>query len=407
MPLRTSALPADTQSDRTDESRLDPLLIARPDRSSYTLLNLRLKLSLQFFAEEGPGGEKTEEATPKKLEDARKEGQVAKSQELTTAVALIMLFAIIKVFVSFITDGFADSFRLMYGSIETYSKEVFNSAYATAYMHEALTEVLIICLPMFASAVVAAIVVNALQVKWKPTAKPLMPKASKISPLKGFKRIFSKDKLFDLLKAIVKILLVGYMTYSTLVDEADTINILYDIELFTAVMLVGDIVLNMGIKISLVFLIIGIVDYIYQRLKFLREMRMSKQEIKDEFKQTEGDPKIKGQIRQKMRDASRRRMMQKLPEADVVITNPTHLACAIKYDKDIGTAPILIAKGADFLAQRIKEVARENFIPIVENKPLARMLYHNVEIDEEIPEELYKMTAEVLAYVYAMEGREA
>ena len=183
MPLRTSALPADTQSDRTDESWPDPLLIARPDRSSYTLLNLRLKLSLQFFAEEGPGGEKTEEATPKKLEDARKEGQVAKSQELTTAVALIMLFAIIKVFVSFITDGFADSFRLMYGSIETYSKEVFNSAYATAYMHEALTEVLIICLPMFASAVVAAIVVNALQVKWKPTAKPLMPKASKISPL--------------------------------------------------------------------------------------------------------------------------------------------------------------------------------------------------------------------------------
>ena len=361
---------------------------------------IMLRMSLQFFAEEGPGGEKTEEATPKKLEDARKEGQVAKSQELTTAVALIMLFAIIKVFVSFITDGFADSFRLMYGSIETYSKEVFNSAYATAYMHEALTEVLIICLPMFASAVVAAIVVNALQVKWKPTAKPLMPKASKISPLKGFKRIFSKDKLFDLLKAIVKIVLVGYMTYSTLTEEADTINILYDIELFTAVMLVGDIVLNMGIKISLVFLVIGIVDYIYQRLKFLREMRMSKQEIKDEFKQTEGDPKIKGQIRQKMRDASRRRMMQKLPEADVVITHPTHLACAIKYDKDIGTAPILIAKGADFLAQRIKEVARENFIPIVENKPLARALYASVEIGETLPPELYKAVAEVLAYVY-------
>ncbi len=366
-----------------------------------------LRLSLQFFAEEGPGGEKTEEATPKKLDDARKEGQVAKSQELTTAVALILLFTIIKVFVSFITDGFADSFRLVYGSLETYSKDVFNTAYATAYMHEALTEVLIICLPMFTAAVVAAIVVNALQVKWKPTAKPLMPKASKISPLKGFKKIFSKDKIFDLLKAVAKILLVGYMTYSTLKDEAGTINILYDIELFTAVMLIGDIVLNMGIKISLVFIVLGIVDYIYQKMKFNKEMRMSKQEIKDEFKQTEGDPKIKGQIRQKMRDASRRRMMQKLPEADVVITNPTHLACAIKYDKDVGTAPILIAKGADFLAQRIKEVARENFIPIVENKPLARMLYHNVEIDEEIPEELYKMTAEVLAYVYAMQGREA
>ncbi|MCR4721094.1 MAG: flagellar biosynthesis protein FlhB [Lachnospiraceae bacterium] len=399
MRLHTSVLPVDGEEifHRDIET-----FGATEEREYY-----RLRLKLQFFAEEGPGGEKTEEATPKKLEDARKEGQVARSQELTTAVALIMVFAIIKVFVSFITDGFSDSFKLMYGSIETYSKEVFNSAYATAYMQEALTEVLIICLPMFTAAVAAAIIVNALQVKWKPTAKPLKPKASKISPLKGFKKIFSKDKIFDLIKAIVKIALVGYMTYSTLKDEADTINILYDIDLLPAIMLIGDIVLNMGIKISLVFLVIGVVDYIYQKMKFSREMRMTKQEIKDEFKQTEGDPKIKGQIRQKMRDASRRRMMQKLPEADVVITNPTHLACAIKYDRDIGTAPVLIAKGADFLAQRIKEVARENFIPIVENKPLARMLYHNVELDEEIPEELYKMTAEVLAYVYAMEGREA
>ena len=143
----------------------------------------------------------------------------------------------------------------------------------------------------------------------------------------------------------------------------------------------------------------------YQKYKFARDMRMSKQEIKDEFKQTEGDPKIKGQIRQKMREASQRRMMQKLPEADVVITNPTHLACAIKYDKEIAEAPILLAKGADFLAERIKEVARENFIPIVENKPLARMLYHNVDIDEQIPEELYQMTAEVLSYVYSINGK--
>ena len=132
---------------------------------------------------------------------------------------------------------------------------------------------------------------------------------------------------------------------------------------------------------------------------------MTKQEIKDEYKQTEGDPKIKGQIRQKMREASQRRMMQKLPEADVVITNPTHLACAIKYDRETAEAPVLIAKGADYLAQKIKETAREHFIPIVENKPLARMLYHNVELDEEIPQELYQMTAEVLAYVYSINGK--
>lgn len=373
----------------------------------YSLTYRRaLMLDLQFFAEEGPGGEKTEEPTPKKLEDARKEGQVARSQELTTAVGLITLFALLKIIVSVLADSFSESFNLFYGSMDTYAHDVFNSGYATAFVNEAMTQILIICLPIFAAAIAAAIIINALQVKWKPTAKPLKPKFSKISPMKGFKRMFSKEKLFDLLKAVVKIALVGYMTYSTLVDEADTINILYDIDLFPAVMLIGNIVINMGIKISIVFLVIGVADYIYQRIKFTRDMRMTKQEIKDEFKQTEGDPKIKGQIRQKMREASRRRMMQRLPEADVVITNPTHLACAIKYDRETQKAPILIAKGADFLAQRIKEVARENFIPIVENKPLARMLYHNVELEEEIPEELYQMTAEVLAYVYSLEGKE-
>lgn len=373
----------------------------------YSLTYRRaLMLDLQFFAEEGPGGEKTEEPTPKKLEDARKEGQVARSQELTTAVGLITLFALLKIIVSVLADSFSESFNLFYGSMDTYAHDVFNSGYATAFVNEAMTQILIICLPIFAAAIAAAIIINALQVKWKPTAKPLKPKLSKISPMKGFKRMFSKEKLFDLLKAVVKIALVGYMTYSTLVDEADTINILYDIDLFPAVMLIGNIVINMGIKISIVFLVIGVADYIYQKIKFTRDMRMTKQEIKDEFKQTEGDPKIKGQIRQKMREASRRRMMQRLPEADVVITNPTHLACAIKYDRETQKAPILIAKGADFLAQRIKEVARENFIPIVENKPLARMLYHNVELEEEIPEELYQMTAEVLAYVYSLEGKE-
>ena len=255
------------------------------------------------------------------------------------------------------------------------------------------------------ASVTVAILVNALQVGWKPTGKPLQPNVSKISPLNGFKRLFKLDKLVDLLKAVLKVGLVGYIAYSTFIDQVGIVNLVYDLTLFGAVIYVGNIVINFGLKVSAVFLIIGIADFMYQKYKFSKEMRMSKQEIKDEFKQTEGDPKIKGQIRQKMREASQRRMMQKLPEADVVITNPTHLACAIKYDKEIAEAPILLAKGADFLAERIKEVARENFIPIVENKPLARMLYHNVELDEQIPEELYQMTAEVLSYVYSISGR--
>lgn len=214
--------------------------------------------------------------------------------------------------------------------------------------------------------------------------------------------MFSLDKLVELVKSIIKIGLIGYIAYSTLVDSVPIVNILYDIDLREAIALIGDLVINFGLKCSLIYLLVGVADFMYQKFKFAKDMRMTKQEIKEEYKQTEGDPKIKGQIRQKMREASQRRMMKKLPEADVVITNPTHLACAIKYDKEEAEAPVLIAKGADYLAKKIRELAAEYDIPIVENKPLARMLYHNVEPDEQIPQELYQMTAEVLAYVYSL-----
>lgn len=363
-----------------------------------------LPMNLQFFAD-GDGGEKTEEATPKKLDDARKEGQVAKSQELVTAFSLIALFGTLKVFTGYLAEGFVDNFSQIYGEIEVYAHESFDRNYAAAFLNSAMGRILIIALPMMAAAVLVALATNALQVGWHPTAKPLEPKFSKINPINGFKRMFSLDKLVELLKAVLKIAVVGIIAYTTFRDQIGIVSVVYGLELWEAIMLIGNIVINFGLKVSIVFLIIGVADFLYQKLKFAKDMRMTKQEIKDEFKQTEGDPKIKGQIRQKMREASQRRMMQKLPEADVVITNPTHLACAIKYDKEIAEAPVLIAKGADYLAQRIKEIARENYIPIVENKPLARMLYHNVELDEQIPEELYQMTAEVLAYVYSINGK--
>jgi flagellar biosynthetic protein FlhB len=365
----------------------------------------RLKMNLQFFAEEGEGGEKTEEATPKKLDDARKEGQVARSHELVTAFSLIALFGSLKIFMNYLVTHFVDCFSLIYNSIEVYSEGVFERNFGAMYLNESLKRVLLIAFPMLAAAFVIGFAVNVFQVQWKPTTKPLEPKFSKLDPIKGFKRMFSLDKLVELLKALIKIAVVGYLAYSTFKDQVGIVSLVYGLDLFPAVMLIGNIVINFGLKVSVVFLVVGVADYIYQKFKFAKDMRMTKQEIKDEYKQTEGDPKIKGQIRQKMREASQRRMMQKLPEADVVITNPTHLACAIKYDRETAEAPVLIAKGADYLAQKIKEKARENFIPIVENKPLARMLYHNVELDEEIPQELYQMTAEVLAYVYSINGK--
>jgi len=361
-------------------------------------------MRLQFYAD-GGGADKTEEATPKKLTDARKEGQVARSQELSTAVMLLAFFVTVKVFVGFIGESFLGGFKDVYQSIDVYTSDEFGPATATAFIQDGLLDVMWICLPVFAVAVVAAFVVTVAQVKWKVTAKPLKPKFSKFSPINGFKRMFSKDKLFELIKDVVKIALIFYVAYSDLKDAADSVVILYDLSLYQAVLFIGDFVIGLGIKLSAIYLIVGAADYIYQKLKFKRDMRMSKQEVKDEYKQQEGDPQVKGRIKSKMREVSQRRMMQKLPEADVVITNPTHFACAIQYDKEKAAAPVLIAKGADHLAQKIKEVAKEHNVPIVENKPLARMLYYNVEVDAEIPQELYQMTAEVLAYVYQLKNK--
>lgn len=364
-----------------------------------------LEYNLQFFAKDGEGGEKTEPATPKKLEKAREEGQVAKSMDLNTAILLIVLFGGLKVFGGYIVDRFFGLYRLFFGSIELYAKEEFHVGRAMTLFREGMMEIVWISLPIMAFAVLGAFVVNVVQVKWKVSLKPLQPKPSKINPINGFKRMFSKDKLFDLLKAVLKIGILFYVVYISIKDEWGIIKNIYQLELYNAVQLIVDLALNVAFKICIVFLVLAFADWAYQKHKFSTDMKMTKQEVKDEYKNTEGNPQIKGQIRRKMQEASRRRMMQELPEADVVITNPTHLAVALKYDKEVAEAPVVVAKGADYLAGKIKEVANANHIEIVENKPLARMLYHNVELGEQIPPELYQMVAEILAYVYGLQGK--
>lgn len=366
---------------------------------------LLLEYNLQFFAKDGEGGEKTEPATPKKLEKAREEGQTPKSQDLNTAILLFVLFLCLRVFGGFMLDRIYQSFHFFYNGISEYSREEFTVARAEGLLIYGLEDIVIICLPILAFSFLGAFIVNVVQVKWKITMKPLMPKPSKISPISGMKRMFSKDKLFELLKAVLKVGILFYVVYSSLKDEWGLILNIYQLELLQAVVLIVDTVLGISFKISAVFLVLAFADWMYQKHKFNNEMKMTKQEVKDEYKNTEGNPQIKGQIRRKMQEASRRRMMQELPEADVVITNPTHLAVALKYDKEEAEAPIVIAKGADYMAARIREVAKENKIEIVENKPLARMLYHNVELGEPIPPELYQMVAEILAYVYGLQGK--
>ena len=364
-----------------------------------------LSYDLQLFAKEGQDGEKTEEPTAKKLEDARKKGQVMRSTEVVTAATLLAFFFMLKIFVGFIGNRFMTSFRQTIGFISDYTSEPFTLNTARTIIRGSFWNIIVAAFPIMIVGFVVTIVAIVFQVKWKVTAEPLKPKFDKFNPVTGMKRLFSKDKIMDLFKSIAKVVILAYVVYSYLKNQWPLIYKMYSYTLPQAIAVIGDTVINVGIRISALFAVIALFDLFYQKWKYHQDMMMSKQEVKDEYKNSEGDPKVKSQQKQRMQQASQRRMMQDLPNADVVITNPTHLAVTIKYDKDTNEAPVVVAKGADYLAQKIKDRARENAIEIVENKPLARMLYHNVEIGAEIPPELYQMVAEVLAYVYSLTGR--
>ncbi len=362
-----------------------------------------LAYNLQWFAKDGEGGEKTEPATAKKLRDAREDGKVTKSRELTAAFDVIVLFLVLKIFISFVGERLIGAFSYVYDRMPEFlevNKTGVSSVAVSHFMADILLQITITILPFILFGFVITFLVSVLQVGWKVTVKPLKPNLSKFNPINGFKRIISKDSLFELFKSIVKIIVIFLVAYNRVKGHKEEIFILYEIPLNQAIALIGSIIIDTGLYIGYVYLIVGIVDFLYQKHKFNEDMKMTKQEVKDEFKNTEGDPQIKGRQRRRMMETSQRRMMQDVPKADVVITNPTHLAVAIKYDADVNTAPVVLAKGEEYVAQKIKEVARENNIEIVENKPLARMLYHNVDIGAEIPPELYQAVAEVLATIY-------
>ena len=362
-----------------------------------------LEYNLQFFAKDGPGGEKTEEPTSKKLEDARKEGQVAKSKELVSACELLATFALLSFWVQNMGKYFIGNIYDVYSQIPEFIKlhdgQVPEMSFRMMFI-EMMQRVLLIMAPFLIVGFLIAVIVNLIQVKWKPTSKPLRPKFSKFNPVSGVKRLFSKDSLVELLKSILKIVVIGYVVYDYLRKHEIPLKLFYDIPLNQAIQEIGSLVIQLGFRISLFYLIVAIGDYVYQKVKFKNDMKMTKQEVKDEFKNTEGDPVIKGQQRKRMQEASQRRMMQDVPKADVVITNPTHFAVAVKYDAQKNDAPVVVAKGQDYVAQKIKEIARDNNIRIVENKPLARMLFHNVDLGAEIPPELYRSVAEILAMIY-------
>lgn len=352
--------------------------------------------NLQFFAE-GQGGEKTEKPTPKKRQKAREEGQVARSNEVTTTLLLVVMFSAIKLIGPISVSRLLALYKEM---MSLFNIENITIEYAHELFKHIAISTLWIVIPYLGIAFAVGFLSNIMQVGWKPTLKPMKPKFNKINPISGLKRMFSFKTIIELIKSIIKIAIILLIVYLTIKDYEKLILIIYDLSIFSAYGLILDICLDIGIKVGMFFVFVAAIDFAYQKYSLEKQLKMTKQEVKEEHKEAEGNPEIKAKIRQKMREASMRRMMQDLPKADVIITNPTHFAVAISYDENSSTAPMVIAKGADLLAAKIKEVGRENNIEIVENKPLARTLYYTVEIGDEIPPELYQTVAEVLAFVY-------
>jgi len=359
-------------------------------------MTLIVGVNLQHF-----GGEKTEQATSKKRDEARKEGQVVQSKDMSSAVSLLAVFFGIDAFKEYIISTFLEYYNVIADVMEN-PDQLSEVSYALKLMGFSIQTMLAIVLPVLAVALVTGVVMSYLQVGALLSIKAIQPKLSKISPINGFKRLFSMRSIVEFLKSILKAIILLYITGSYLLSRQNDIMMVFDMNVYQITAIMWDIILNLMIRAVIVLLILGVADYVYKKWQNEKDLMMSKQEIKDEYKMTEGDPQLKGKIKQKQREISMGRMMAEVPKADVIITNPSHFAVALQYDTEQGDAPKVVAKGKDLIARNIRKIAEENEVPIVENKPLARALYAEVELGQFIPEELYHAVAEVLAYVYKL-----
>ncbi|HEX3031776.1 MAG TPA: flagellar biosynthesis protein FlhB [Bacillota bacterium] len=360
-------------------------------------LDYRIPLNLQLFA-----GEKTEEATPKRKQEARKKGQVAKSQEFNSAVVLLAGFAALGMFSPFIYKQIMQFTNLMLGTLNREDLTVNSLA---ALFQQASVVTILAMLPVVGATLLAGVVANYAQVGVMFSPEALSMKLERLNPLEGLKRMLSLRSVAELIKSLLKIAMVGLLAYRTISANFSTFPKMIDMSISASVAFLGGLALQIGLEAAVLLLVLAIFDYLFQRFEFNKSLRMSKQEIKEEYKQVEGNPQVKGKIREKMRRMSMQRMMQEIPKADVVITNPTHFAVALRYDGETMAAPEVVGKGQDLMAQRIKEIAREHDVTIVENKPLAQALFKVTEIGDTVPPDLFQAVAEVLAFVYRLKRK--
>lgn len=346
--------------------------------------------------------DRTEKPTPKKLQDARKKGQVAQSREIPSAMILLasLVFFYFAGGVMFHRMGnlIADSYRQLNDAV---LQDTMSASRLAGWCFE---QSIMILIPLMLTLVAVGILANVSQFGFLIKEDALMPDFKKINPVSGIKRLVSLKSLVELSKSVFKILFVGLIAYAILKQDLEVIPTLMQMDVISIMAFTGQSAFKIAFFVCLGLIVLAATDFAYQRWQHHRELMMTKQEIKEERKQMEGDPQIKSRIRSMQIEMARRRMMEMVPEADVVITNPTHLAIAVQFDADTMAAPAVVAKGADHMAQRIREAAQESGVPLVENKPLARSLFKTTEIGDPIPVDLYQAMAEVLAYVYRLKG---
>ena len=348
------------------------------------------------------GQEKTEQATSKKLQEARDKGQVAKSMEINSFAIFTTGLLIILMSQNYFGSQFYKMSTNIFDSLDVLE---INVDMIQGYAAQALAFFVITVGPVFAGIFVIALIAGISQVGFKISVKSLKPKFNKLNPITGFKNLFfSSRSVVEFSKSFVKLILIGLFTYIVLYDFVVNSTSLTELTVPEIVTYLLDAAYSFLWKVALVFAVLAAIDFLYQRKKFNKEMMMTKQEVKEEFKQSEGDPLIKSRIKKLQFEAAKKRMMQNIPKADVVITNPTHYAIALKYDMNKDKAPRVLAKGVDELAQRIKKIAAENDIPMHEDRELARMLYKMCDIGDLIPTVLFKAVAQILAYVYQLKN---
>ena len=347
-------------------------------------------------------GERTERATGKRRNEARKKGQVAKSREIPSVAVLLAALSVLYILSAYLWQQLSSVMVRSFQKIGTLTLSPDNTL---AFQMEILWWLFQILAPLLLAIMAVAVLSNYVQIGSLFSTEAIQPQWGRINPIQGFSRLFSKQSMVELLKSAGKFLIIGWVAYSTVEKELPEIRLLTEKEVGGIFSYVGLVSSRIVFKTLLVMIALAVLDYLFQRWSYEKSLRMTKREVFEEYKQSEGDPLIKSRVRSIQREMARKRMMAEVPKADVVITNPTHLAVALLYEREEMAAPRVVAKGAGWIAEKIKETAQAHGIPILENKPLAQVLYKTVELGQMIPSSLYQMVADLLAHVYRMKNR--